>query len=116
MLNAFSQRWCSVASEQDDRNFSSSRLALQIVKEPPSVTATEGSVRHDDVRAKVPSPAVGCSESAARDCLETESHKALDVPFTRGVAMVDDKTSRREEYFAGGGGDCAMDRMLVKHS
>jgi hypothetical protein len=41
MLGAFSQRRCSVAGEQDDRNVSRSWLALQILNQLPSLTATQ---------------------------------------------------------------------------
>ena len=40
VLGAFSQGCRSVASEQDDRNVSSSRLALQILDQLPSISAT----------------------------------------------------------------------------
>ena len=91
MPGAFSQRWCSVAGEQNDRNLSSSRVALQIVNELPSLTATQREVRHDDVRVKIPSPAVGLLAIGRLDCLETERDKALDVQFTCVVVIVDDE-------------------------
>ena len=94
VLGAFSQGWRSMTGEQDDRNVSSSRLALQILNELPSVTATQREVGDDDVRVKIPSPAVGLLGVGRRDCLETESPKALDAQFTRVVVIVDDEHHR----------------------
>jgi hypothetical protein len=94
MLGAFSQRWSSVAAEQDDRYVSRSRLALQTLNQLPSVTVAQREVRHDDVRMKFPSPAVGVLAISGPDCVETERDKAQDVKFTRVVVIVDDEYQR----------------------
>jgi hypothetical protein len=94
MLGAFSQRWSSVAGEQDDRYVSRSRLALQALNQLPSVTVAQREVRDDDVRMKFPGPAVGLLAISRLDCLEAERGKALDVHFARVVVIVDDEYQR----------------------
>ena len=91
MFGAFSQRRRIVAGEHDDGNVSRSRLALQILNQLPSLTATQGEVGDDDVRMKVPSSAVSLLAISGFERLETESDKALDVQFTRVVVIVDDE-------------------------
>jgi hypothetical protein len=94
MLGAFSQRRCSVASEQHDRNASRSWVALQILNQLPSLTATQGQVCDDDVGMKIPRSAVSLLAISGPDCLETESDKALDVQLSRIVVIVDDEYQR----------------------
>ena len=94
MLSAFSQRWCGVAGKQDDGNVSRSRVTLEILNQLPSITGTQRQVRHDDVRVKTPSPAVGLFAIGGLDCLETERGKTMDVKFTRVVVIVDDEYQR----------------------
>ena len=94
MLGAFSQRRCSMAGEQHDRNGPRSWLALQILNQVPTVTATQREVRDDYVWMEIPSPAVCLLAISGLDCLETESDKALDVQFTRVDVIVDDEYQR----------------------
>ena len=91
MLGAFSQRWSTVAGEQDDRYVSRSRLALQVLNELPAVTVAERQVGDDDVRMNFPCPAAGFPAISSPDCLETEQDKALDVELTRVVVIVYDE-------------------------
>jgi len=94
MLGAFSQCWSRVPGEQDDRNVSRSRLALQILNQLPSVTVAQCEVGDDDVRVIIPSAAVGLVAISGSDCLETEKDKALDVQLTRIVVIVDHEDQR----------------------
>src|SRR4030095_13541761 len=91
MLGAVSQRRCSVAGEQHDRNASRSWLPLQILNQLPSLTTTQGQVCDHDVRMKIPSSAVSLLAISGPECLETEGDKALDVQLTRIVVIVDDE-------------------------
>jgi hypothetical protein len=53
-LGAFAQRWCRVASEQDDWDIARSRLAPQFLNELPTVTAAQGQVRDDNIWVRFP--------------------------------------------------------------
>jgi hypothetical protein len=94
MLGALSQRWRSVASEQDDGDVSRSRVALQIVNQLPSITAAQRQVRNDDVWVKFPCATAGLLTIGGVDCFETERDKALNVKLTRVVVVVDDEYQR----------------------
>jgi hypothetical protein len=93
-LRAFAQLRFSVAGEQDDRNVSRSRLALQVLNELPSVGASEGQVRDHNVWVRFLSLAIGMRTVTRRDRLETGSGKACDVHFTGVVVVVDDQYQR----------------------
>ena len=93
-LGAFSQRSFVVTGQQNDGNRSSSCLGLQIVKQLPAVAATQRQVRYDDVRVRIPSLAVSLVRVGRRDCVESESRKALDIQLARVVMIVDDEHQR----------------------
>ena len=76
-LGAFSQRLSRVAGEQDDRDVSRSRLALQILNELPSVTATQRQIGDDDVRVRFPGTSGGLLRNRQRRSLRNRKRTRL---------------------------------------
>ena len=72
LLGAFPQRGFVVAREQNNWNLSRSCVALQIVKQLPSVTAGQREVRDDDVGVAIEGLAVGGAGIGGRDRVEPE--------------------------------------------